>query len=80
MNYQAMGMEFWDPKGRKVVPRGMTNGGPRTITTQQMEVIPKKGEVTCIIACRSTSNYLQSNKAIYEENDKHNTFCVILLT
>lgn len=35
MNYQEMEIEFQDPNDSKIVLRGMTNEGPRIVTTQR---------------------------------------------
>ena len=48
MNYQAMEMRFNIANGKKIVLRGMSNGGPKIVSTKRMEAIFRHRDITCV--------------------------------
>jgi hypothetical protein len=55
MNYQVMEMKFNTTNDKKVVLRGMSNGGPKIVSTKSMEAIFRHGDVACAVECLITT-------------------------
>jgi hypothetical protein len=55
MNYQVMEMKFNTTNNKKVVLRGMSNGGPKIVSNKSMEAIFRHKDVACAIECLITA-------------------------
>jgi hypothetical protein len=55
MNYQIMEMKFNTANDKKVVLRGMSNGGPKIVSTKSMEAIFRHRDVACAVECLITA-------------------------
>jgi hypothetical protein len=51
MNYQVMEMKFNATNDKKVVLRGMSNGGPKIVSNKSVEAILRHRDVTCALEC-----------------------------
>jgi hypothetical protein len=55
MNYQVTEMRFHTADNKKVVLRGMSNRGPKIVSTKRMEAIFRHGDVACAAECLITA-------------------------
>ena len=55
MNYQVMEMRFNTTNDKKVVLRGMSNGGPKIVSTKRMEPLFRHRDVACVVECLITT-------------------------
>lgn len=63
-------MEFsFEVDGKKVVLRGMSNGGPREISAKWMEAIFKHDEVDWAAHCLVSTEPLRRQQAYYHDDE-----------
>jgi hypothetical protein len=55
INYQVMEMIFNTTNEKKVVLRGMSNGGPKIVSTKRMEALFRHGDISCVTRCLITT-------------------------
>jgi hypothetical protein len=68
INYKVTKMKFNTKNDKKVVLRGMSNGGPNIVSTKSMEAIFRHGDVSCVVDCFITAQEKSQGQPHHHEN------------
>ena len=67
-------MEFlFEVDGKKVVLRGMSNGGPKEISAQRMEAILRHDDIVWAAQCLISTKLMKGQHTNYQDDELHTT-------